>query len=71
MGSLRYPVKQLKDSGVNIFSIGVGRKINRNELNFMASEPISSHVYFVKNMNELTAILHQLATSSCKGKYYQ
>ena len=66
--SLRTPVSDLRAVSVNIFSVGVGSSLNREELEFMASEPKDSHLFYVRNMAELPKLLHTLANSSCQGK---
>ncbi|XP_078353361.1 uncharacterized protein LOC144638092 isoform X2 [Oculina patagonica] len=64
--TLQIPVAELKAMKVNIFSVGVGKNLNRNELEFMASEPKDSHLFYVRNMAELPKLLHTLAKSSCQ-----
>ena len=68
ISSLRTPVSDLGAMSVNIFSVGVGGYVSRAELEFMASEPKDSHLFFVRNMAELPTLLHTLANSSCQGK---
>lgn len=67
INSLRTPVSDLRAMSVNIFSVGVGRNLIRAELEFMASEPKDSHLFFVRNMAELPNLLHTLANSSCQA----
>ena len=66
INSLRAPVKALKDASVNIFSIGVGEKIRKEELELMASD--KSHVYYVEKMADLQNIVDAITTQSCTGK---
>ena len=66
--SLTVPVNELRAMKVNIFSVGVGNSVNKNELQVMASEPKDSHIFSVRNMAELPKLLHTLAQSSCQGK---
>lgn len=66
--TLRLPVQELKSIKVNIFSVGVGQNLNRAELEFMASDPKASHLFYVRNMAELPKLLHTLAKSSCQGR---
>lgn len=68
INSLRPPVSDLRAMSVNIFSIGVGSSLIQEELEFMASEPKDSHLFFVSNMEELPNLLHTLTNSSCQGK---
>ncbi|CAH3183434.1 unnamed protein product [Porites evermanni] len=65
MQTLKAPIKLLKDSSVNIISIGVGSKTNQNELKFMASSPDNTHVFSVQNMNQLQTLISSITASSC------
>ncbi|KAK3717080.1 hypothetical protein QZH41_009449, partial [Actinostola sp. cb2023] len=67
--SLIQPVKLLKEDHVNIFTIGVGRRINKKELEMMASDPVASHVFYVNKMEELPMLLQRISESSCQSKY--
>ena len=68
MQTLKAPIKLLKDSAVNIISIGVGSKTNQNELKFMASSPSNTHVFSVQNMNQLQTLISSITASSCTSK---
>ena len=68
MQTLKAPIKLLKDSSVNIISIGVGSKTNQNELKFMASSPSNTHVFSVQNMNQLQTLISSITASSCTSK---
>ena len=68
MQTLKAPIKLLKDSSVNIISIGVGSKTNHNELKFMASSPSNTHVFSVQNMNQLQTLISSITASSCTSK---
>ena len=68
MQTLKAPIKLLKDSSVNIISIGVGSKTNQNELKFMASSPSNTHVFSVQNMNQLQTLINSITASSCTSK---
>ena len=69
MKTLIDPIKKLKDSSVNIISIGVGYKTNKNELNFMASSPANTHVFSVNNMDQLRVLMGSITSSSCSCKF--
>lgn len=68
MQALRAPIKRLKDSFVNIISIGVGRNTNPTELRFMASSPSNTHVFSVQNMEQLRTLIGSITASSCTCK---
>lgn len=68
MQTLKAPIKLLKDSSVNIISVGVGKNINPSELQFMASLPSSRHVFSVQNMNQLRTLIGSITASSCTSK---
>ena len=69
MKTLMDPIKKLKESRVNIISIGVGHKTNKHELNFMASSPANTHVFSVNNMDQLRALIGSITSSSCSSKF--
>ena len=43
-GQVSIPAEQLKNSGVEIFSMGIGQSFSEQELRVMASEPVNQHV---------------------------
>lgn len=67
MRTLQDPIKKLKESSVNIISIGVGHKTNKYELNFMASA--NTHVFSVNNMDQLRVLIGSITSSSCSSKF--
>jgi len=66
--SLRVPLENLKQSDVNIFAIGIGRNINKRELEMMATAPVKEHVFYVATMQELQTLLTNIGESACKSK---
>ena len=46
-----------KQAGIRIISIGVGSGYDENELNGMASDPVSENVFTVDDFDKLTSIL--------------
>ena len=61
------PANQLRKLGVNIFSIGVGH-YNPAELNVIASDPDSTHVFQMNSFNDLAGWVDKLSDVSCDGK---
>ena len=68
MGTLKAPIKRLKDSSVNIISVGVGKKTKLNELKFMASSPTNTHLFSVQNTHQLRTLIGSISESSCTSK---
>ena len=62
------PASQLRNVGVNIFSIGVGHYVNPSELNTIATDPDSTHVFRMKSFNDLAGWVDKLSAVSCDGK---
>lgn len=58
-------VNYTKAAGVEIYCIGVTSMIYEVELKSIASEPISTHYYFVLNYNMLNQVLEQLRRTIC------
>ena len=59
----------LKQAGVTVFAIGVGN-INQKELQEIASQPSSSHMFVVNDFNALTQINGSLKQATCEGNNY-
>ena len=62
------PASQLRNIGVNIFSIGVGQYVNPSELNTIATDPDSTHVFRMNSFNDLAGWVDKLSAVSCDGK---
>ena len=62
------PASQLRNIGVNIFSIGVGHYVNPSELNTIATDPDSTHVFRMNSFNDLAGWVDKLSAVSCDGK---
>ena len=61
---------QLKQAGVTVFAIGVGR-INQQELEAIASPPISKHMFVVNDFNALSHINGAVKQATCdEGNNY-
>ena len=56
-----------KNAGIRIFSVGVGPKINRRELQMMASSPTEDHMFLVNSYAALNSVKQILAIQTCKG----
>ncbi|XP_031561240.1 protein dachsous-like [Actinia tenebrosa] len=54
----------LKNQGVNLFCIGVGN-YNERELNDIATDPDSTHVFTLDNFNDLSSWVDKLSSVSC------
>ncbi|XP_068760232.1 protocadherin Fat 4-like [Montipora capricornis] len=59
------PAKKLRDKGVHIFSIGVGNNVNPRELNTMATDPDSTHVFRLGSFHDLAGWVDKLSAVSC------
>ena len=57
----------LKDKGVDIWSIGVGKGVNRTELETIASDP--KKVMIVRSFKELKPVVEELQRKACEGKF--
>ncbi|ELT96727.1 hypothetical protein CAPTEDRAFT_109203 [Capitella teleta] len=59
----------LRDAGVHVFAIGVGRNVAEEELEAIASQPSSSHVFMVDSFQALESISIVLAARTCEGGF--
>ncbi len=51
--------------GVNIFSVGVGCNYDIDQLNAMATSPISTHVFVLKSFAVINLLLTQMTSVTC------
>ena len=63
------PAQDLRNAGVNVFSVGVGRA-SVNELNEIASDPDSTHVFHVARFNDISGWVDKISSVSCNGKIF-
>ena len=63
------PSKDLKNSGVTIYGLGIGSSVNENQLKQMASVPPRDHV-FKANFHSLNLVLKQIKKEMCQGNIY-
>ena len=68
--AVAFPANQLRNLGVNIFSIGVGSNVNPAELNVIATDPDSTHVFRMSSFNDLAGWVDKLSAVSCDGEWY-
>ncbi|KAL9984676.1 hypothetical protein ACROYT_G007000 [Oculina patagonica] len=59
------PSKVLRREGVSIFVIGIGPRINTNELNVIASDPDADHVVSSQSFSEVNAMVENIREASC------
>ena len=63
-GQVSGPARQLKSSGVVIFSVGIGQSLSMQELRVMASEPVTA----LGNFTELERLAAKMSSGICDGK---
>ena len=61
------PSQELRDSGVTVFSVGIGNNYDNQELQEMATDPDSQHV-FKADFNALKSIVNTIVDMACKGR---
>lgn len=59
----------LKDSGIIVFVVAVGRNIQTSDLTFLASDPSSEFVYRIDNFDDFNKIKSKISKRICKGLY--
>ena len=62
-----FPAKALRDSGVNVFAIGIGH-YNPEELKDIATDPDKDHVIGMSSFNDLAGWVDKLSAVSCDGE---
>jgi collagen type VI alpha len=58
--------EQAKNAGIEIFTVASGENIDLNEMNEVASDPDSEHVYRVRDVNEVDSVSGQLLDRLCQ-----
>lgn len=66
--SVIWPSNLLRREGVNIFVIGIGTNINKNELDIIASDPDVDHVVSSKSFAEVNKMVENMGEASCYGE---
>ena len=60
------PAQKLRDSGVTVFSVGAGKNYDLKELQDMATDPDSQHV-FKGEFDALSTQVDSIVDMACKG----
>ncbi|WAR30003.1 MATN1-like protein [Mya arenaria] len=58
--------KAARDAGITILAIGVGHGVVRSELNEIASDPDSTHVFTADSFSALSSLNALLSTKACE-----
>lgn len=66
--SLDQASRPLKQAGVRIITVGIGKYANRKELRLMTDN--DDDVLMLQSFNDLTTKLGTLKMKSCEGKYF-
>ncbi len=67
-GQVWWPARQLKNSGVVIFSVGIGQSgLSTQELRDMASDPVNQHVITLDNFSQLSWLAGRMSSQTCNG----
>ena len=60
--------RRARDQGIRILTIGVGSRVDDNELSLIASEPKNQTVFRVTSYKRLQIILDSMVEKTCRGK---
>ena len=66
-GDVLGPSKALRDAGVAVFCVGVGDEYDLKELDEIATDPDSGHV-FTANVTQMGLVVKAIQGKVCKGK---
>ena len=69
-GQVQGSARQLKNSGVVIFSVGIGNSLSMYELQVMASDPANQHVITLGNFSQLAWLAEKMPSQTCNGEFY-
>jgi len=65
--NVKDPAQRLRDLGVTIYAVGIGSKINEDELKEMATDPDADHV-FTSGFDDLGTIVQAIKNNICQGE---
>lgn len=57
-----------RSAGITLFSVGVGSGISRTELNAIATDPDTNHVFTVDDFSKLSDIKALFQEQACSGE---
>ena len=60
--------RQLREAGIHVFAVGVGKGVDLQELYLIGSTPSSDYVFTVDNYAALDSIKKLLAAKTCEGE---
>lgn len=60
--------KLARDAGINMLAIGVGSGAKAAELNAIATDPDSTHVFQADNFDALNSLKALLSNKACEGR---
>ena len=61
-------VQPLKDKGVRVITLGIGKKVNKESLQTIATDDF---VFYASSFNELRKMVKQLKKGTCPSKWRQ
>ncbi|XP_028394866.1 deleted in malignant brain tumors 1 protein-like [Dendronephthya gigantea] len=70
-GQVGGPARKLKNSGVVIFSVGIGSGLSLPELQEMASDPVDHHVITLNNFTQLAGLAEEMSSKTCNASHFQ
>ncbi|XP_064615807.1 collagen alpha-1(XIV) chain-like [Liolophura sinensis] len=65
-GDTSHAAQQLRDAGVSLFAVGIGKDVDVSELNTIASDPDCSHVFELAGFDEVIDFVEQIRRLACK-----
>ena len=66
-GDLGISAPRLLNSGVQVYTVGIGN-IDINQLNFIASDPDSEHVFILRSFLDAAGFVDALSVTTCDSK---
>ena len=64
---IKLEATQLKEAGVELFVVGVGKHVKNETLNALASQPTSLYVHDINDFHSLVKSINKVTQDSCNG----
>lgn len=63
---LKDKVRMIRDQGIEVFVIGITRRINREELLALSSTPVKYHLLRLNDSQDVNKVVESITNQLCK-----
>ena len=63
---LKDKVRMMRDQGIEVFVIGITRRINKEELLALSSTPVKNHLFRINDSQDVNKIVESVTNQLCR-----